>query len=103
MHPDAAWLDQISPHLLRNKTIRNYLGHFSSKEVPDAIKLTLLYGIVALSKAHPNGGRPLTIEQLKGVLAQGRMTLAMEQALPEVSELTAPFCLSTFLLLLPPS
>lgn len=79
---ETTWFEQVSPGLLRNKAIRNYLSQYTASEWPEVVKLTLLYGLINLAKQYP--GKQLSLGQLKEVLASGQAALTVEHALPDV-------------------
>ena len=54
---EPAWFEQVSPHLLRNRTIRIFLGQYAAKDLPEIVKLTLIYGWVRVGYAYMHGGR----------------------------------------------
>jgi hypothetical protein len=68
---EPSWFDQVSPNLLKNRIIRNYLTNFSSKDLPEVVKLTLMYGIVNLHKAHL--GKVISIELLRNLLNKSQV------------------------------
>lgn len=79
-HP--SWYEQVSPGLLRNKAVRNYLSQYAAKDWPEVVKLTLLYGLICIHKQHP--GQILTVEQLKDKIATGHVAVTVESVLPQV-------------------
>lgn len=79
---DPAWFDQVSPNLLRNRALRSYLGLYASKDLPEVVKLTMLYGVICLGKAFP--GAILSIEQLRHTLAAG-LCMALNLCMPRTS------------------
>lgn len=64
---EELFFEQVSPSLLRNKALRTYLSSYTAKEWPEALKLTLLYGLLALCKRHP--GKQLSVQELREVVA----------------------------------
>ena len=78
------WFEAVSPHLLRNKAVRSYLNQFNGKDWPEAIKLTLLHGILALHKQYP--GQVFSVERLRGIVGAGQSSATIESALPELKE-----------------
>ncbi len=63
--------DQVSPNLLRNRAVRDFLGQYTERDLPEVVKLTLLYGIINLRKAYP--GRLLSVDELRGILSSGQV------------------------------
>lgn len=79
---EPLWFESVSPHLLRNKAIRGYLGQYNGKDWPEIVKLTLLYGILNLQKRYP--GQILPIERLRAVLRASQSAVTVESALPDL-------------------
>ncbi len=81
---EPTWFEQVSPSLLRNRAIRNYLQTQPARDWPEVLKLTLLYGIVTLGKQYP--GRILCLEDLRAILAQNRVAVTVEDAIPDIRD-----------------
>lgn len=79
---EVSWFEQVSPGLLRNKAIRNYLAHYTAQEWPEVVKLTLLYGLINLHRQYP--GKQLSVAQLREVISTGQVAITVESALPDV-------------------
>ena len=41
---EPSWFEQVSPHLMRNRNLRTFLGQYAAKDLPEVVKLTMLYG-----------------------------------------------------------
>ncbi|GAX80665.1 hypothetical protein CEUSTIGMA_g8100.t1 [Chlamydomonas eustigma] len=79
---EPPWFDQVSPNLLRNRNIREYLSNFTSKDHPEVVKLTLLFGIVNLRKLF--SGKLFSIENLREILTSHQVAAVVESSLPDV-------------------
>lgn len=76
----APWFADAAPGLLTNRTIRNYLDTYTQQQWPHVVKLTLLHGILSLSKQY--SGQQLTVAQLREVVEKGATSAAVERSIP---------------------
>lgn len=78
----APWFAEASPGLLTNRTVRNFISHYSQSQWPEVIKLVLIHGIIALHKQHP--GQHLSVKQLKELIEKGGCSLVIERSIPQL-------------------
>ena len=63
------WWSDVSPSLMTNKAIRNFLLSYSELQHPEVVKLVLIYGILSLQQSH--GMQPLAVADIKKLLKEG--------------------------------
>ncbi|KAK3258581.1 hypothetical protein CYMTET_32379 [Cymbomonas tetramitiformis] len=78
------WFRQTDGALLNNKIVRDYLKTYNMATWPEAVKLTLLYGIACLRSQYRM--RSLSLEELKEVVGQGFIAVTVEQNLPALEQ-----------------
>lgn len=79
---NVPWFADCAPSLLTNRMIRRYLDAFSQHVWPEAIKLTLMYGILGLEQQFPQG--PLSLAQLQRLVERGGASLVVDRGLPRL-------------------
>ena len=67
--------------LYRTKTIKEYLTSYPENKWPQAVKLTMLYGIHALNLHNPN---PLPLEILEETVRKAKTIFAVEDMIPSM-------------------
>eukprot|EP00798_Chlamydomonas_sp_ICE-L_P023129 gene23129-30330_t len=82
MTREPTWFEQVTPSLLRNKGIREYLQQQPEKDWPEVLKCTILYGIVTLKKQYP--GKILHPSELKSILGSVQVASTVEDAIPDI-------------------
>lgn len=79
-----AWFEYAEPGLLTNRTIRNFLNSYSQEKWPDAVKLTLLYGIVTLRQSMGVAFVPL--ETIRQKISRSETAYCVEEKLLPIQE-----------------
>lgn len=79
-----AWFEYAEPGLLTNRTIRNFLNSYSQEKWPDAVKLTLLYGIISLRQSMGVAFVPL--EKIRQKISRSETAYCVEEKLLPIQE-----------------
>ena len=66
---NLSWWSDVSPSLMTNKTIRNFLTHYSQSQHPEVVKLVLLYGVLSLQSRV--GLQPVSLDDIRQLLKKG--------------------------------
>lgn len=82
LRPLAAWYEDVTPGLLTNRTIRNFLEQYSQQLWPDVIKLAVIHGIVSLLKQYP--GQSLSLQQLRSAAEQAAAAEVVDRSIPKL-------------------
>lgn len=78
------WWSDVSPSLMANRTIRNFLVAYSDVQHPEVVKLTMLYGILSLQAKL--GSQPPAIGEIRKMLKEGHLGQTLATKLTSVKD-----------------